>query len=220
MGMHFGLIAARVSVADFLTAFSKAWPELEITASADEFSSTDELWEWKDANERFVSAADAAQEGPGSEVYILCQDGPWALFLDFSYVLAGDEKALKALSEELGQVLSFVVQTTSGCAFFWNYESGELRRMIQSVDGEVEQMGSGIAEEEGIDIGSYYMDETEELMHAFGISLPDSLPIASTAVAISTVDHTDYSELLGGTEESDVAGGDAYETTKPWWKFW
>ena len=220
MGMHFGLIAARVSVADFLTAFSKAWPELEITASADGFSSTDEIWEWKDANERFVSAADAAQEGSGSEVYILCQDGPWALLFDFSYVLAGDEKGLKALSADLGQVLSFIVQTTSGCAFFWNYESGELRRMIQSVDGEVELLGSGIAEEEGIDIGNYYMDETEALMKAFGLSMPDSLPIASTAVAISTVDHTDYSELLRAVEDSVDSDRGESAAAKPWWKFW
>ena len=208
MGMHIGLVAVQASVSDFKNAFAEVWPKFEIVATKDGFASEDEIWAWKDANERFVSAADWTKADPGQEVYVICQDGQWAVLMDFSYVLATDEKALGQLSERFGSVVSFVAQTTSGCAFFWNYESGEMKRSIQSVDGEAELAGEVLAQEAGIDIEHYYMDETEQLMLAFGLSKLDQLLVPATAVAIAIADRTDYSDLHVEAKP------------KPWWKFW
>jgi hypothetical protein len=192
MGMHFGLIAAKTSLSEFRAAFAETWPELEVAASADRFGNASELWSWKSSNERFVSARDWTKEDPGVEVYVFCQDGPWAVLMDFSYVLASDQEALQRLSARCGKVLSFIVETAAGCAYFWSYESGQLRRMIQNDDGELTSSGDSLPEEEGISAKTYYMAETEQLMRAFGLSLPEDLPVASTAVAIATLDRTDY----------------------------
>ena len=221
MGMHFGLIAAKVPLSEFRLSFSQMWPELEVTASADGFGNADDIWSWKSANERFVSARNWTKENPGSKVYIFCQDGPWAVLMDFSYVLASDQRALQQLSTRFGSALSFIVETASGCAYFWSYESGQMRRVIQSIDGELTSSGVRLPQEEDIDVGSYYMEETEQLMRAFGLSMPEDLPVVSTAVAIATIDRTDYTQRAGtvGGENSN-ARESASPRAKPWWKLW
>lgn len=208
MGMHIGLVAVQASVSDFVNAFTEVWPTREIVATKDGFVREDEIWAWKGANERFVSAADWTKSDPGQEVYVICQDGQWAVLMDFSYVLATDENALGQLSKRFGSVVSFVVQTTSECAFFWNYESGELKRSIQSFDGKAEVSGESLTQEAGIDIQQYYMNETEQLMQAFGLSKLEELLVPATTVAIAVADRTDYSDLH------------VEATAKPWWKFW
>lgn len=208
MGMDIGLVAVRGSVSEFIDAFAEVWPKLEIVVRKDGFASEDEIWAWKDAKERFVSSADWTKGDPGQEVYVICQDGQWAVLMDFSFVVATDERSLGQLSERFGSAISFVVQTTSGCAFFWNYESGELKRSIQNVDGEAELAGEPLAQEAGIDIQNYYMNETEQLMQAFGLSKLDQLLVPATAVAIAIADRTDYSHLH------------VEPKPKPWWKFW
>jgi hypothetical protein len=221
MGMHFGLIAAKVSLSQFRAAFSQTWPEMEVAASADGFGNADDIWSWKSANERFVSARNWTKENPGSEVYIFCQDGSWAVLMDFSYVLAADQEALEQLSTRFGSVLSFIVETAGGCAYFWSYESGKMRRMIQSIDGKLTSSGARLPQEEGIDVGSYYMEETERLMQAFGLSRPEDLPVASTAVAIAAIDRTDYTRHAGAISgEKPSAQESSSRRAKPWWKFW
>jgi hypothetical protein len=221
MGMHFGLIAAKAPLSEFRTAFSETWPDLEVATSADGFATVDDIWSWKSANERFVSARSWTKENPGSEVYVFCQDGPWAVLLDFSYVLVGDEKALQKLSSRFNSILSFIVETTGGCAYFWCYESGHLLRMIQNIDGESSSSGEALLQEKDIDVGSYYMEETEQLMQAFGLSKPEDLPVAATAVAIATIDRTDYSQLAARADGDNIGGQESPSRgAKPWWKFW
>jgi hypothetical protein len=220
MGMHFGLLAAKAPLSQFRNYFSEVWPQLEIAASADRFSDADAIWSWKSAHEEFVPAANWSKEGPGAEVYVFCQDGPWAVLMDFSYVLAGDEDALEKLSAQFGTVVSFVVETAGGCAYFWCYESGQLRRMIQSVDGEIASSGTPLPEESGIDGRHYYMDETEKLMRALGFSAVEELPVVSTAVAISTIDRTDYGQVLANLAGKKPSNTKPSEAVKSWWKFW
>ena len=221
MGMHFGLIAVKVPLSEFRAAFSETWPEKQVVASADGFGNAGDIWSWKSANEHFVSARNWTKENPGSEVYIFCQDGTWAVLMDFSYVLAGDQEALEQLSTRFGSVLSFIVETAGGCAYFWSYESGQMRRMIQNIDGKPTLSGVPLPQEEGIDVGRYYMEETELLMLAFGLSFPEDLPDASTAVAIATVDRADYMQHAGtvGGEKSSPQESSS-QRTRPWWKFW
>jgi len=221
MGMHFGLIAAKANLSEFRAAFSETWPALEVAASADGFSNADEIWSWKSANERFVSAREWTKQYPGSEVFNFCQDGSWAVLMDFRYVLAADEEALEKLSTRFGSVLSFIVETAGGCAYFQSYESGKMRRAIENLDGEMNSSGVSLPQEEGIDVGSYYMDETEQLMRAFGLSMPEDLPVVATAVAIATIDRTDYTQYAGTVSGEKPSGPEASSRrAKPWWKFW
>src|ERR1022692_3234048 len=161
MGMHIGLIAAKASVAQFRMAFSHAWTKFEIVASNDNFHDANALWAWKKSHEQFVSAAKWTKDDPGREVYAFWRDGPWAIMTDESYTLASDEESLKILSDALGTVLSFVVETAGGCAFFWCFENGKLRRKISNADADITTEGDCLPQEAGIDISNYYMEETE-----------------------------------------------------------
>jgi hypothetical protein len=223
MGMHFGLVAVEAEVPYLKRAFSEIWTDLEVIDSASGFEGTDAFWDWMRENEKFVSAAEWTKENPGTQTYALSQDGPWALLMDPSYTLASDEQALQKLSRRFGRVLSFVVETTGGSTFFWCYVNGRLHRSIITTDGPSEVAGSPLPEEEGIDVDHYYMDETEALMRAFGLSPIEELPNASSAVALAVVDRKDYTDLLPGDSATDStcpapdAGADA---SKPWWKLW
>jgi hypothetical protein len=121
------------------------------------------MWGWKESHEKFVSAAQWTKDNPGKDVYVFWQDGPWAIMMDPSYVLASDEENLKTLSNDVGIVASFVVESAGASAFFWYFENGSLRRRISNNGADVSTTGEAIPEERGIDISNYYMDETEAL---------------------------------------------------------
>ncbi|MBL8814566.1 MAG: hypothetical protein JNL58_00955 [Planctomyces sp.] len=193
MGMHLGLIAAKTSIAKLKAAFLSACPQLDLVATKEDFVNADEMWAWKDANEEFVTAADWDAGKPGKSVYMFWQDGAWALLLDSEYTRSSDEEALHALSSKLGIVLSFVVESAGGCAFFWCFENGSPRRKIFNSDGEMTIDGEPLTEESGIDANRYYMDETEMLWHAFGIAPYERFKSPDGCVAISVIDRTDYS---------------------------
>jgi hypothetical protein len=195
MGMHIGMVAAKTSVRTLRDAFLRAWPTFELVAAAEKFSEADAMWRWKQDNEEFVSAADWRQDNPGKSVYMFWQDGEWALLFDPSYTVASAEKELAHLSKELSSVLSFVVETAGGCALFWCFDNGNLRRHIRYTDGEVVLVGEPLAEETGIDVNQYYMAETEMLWKAYGMSPYDRFSSPIGCQAISVIDHTDYSSL-------------------------
>ncbi len=195
MGMHLGLIAVQATVEDFKEALLKCSPQLELAESNRDFQTVDEIWQWKDTHSEFVSSADWSLDNPGKSVYLLWQDEAWALLLDPEYVRCSDEKLLGALSEQFGRCLSFVVESAGGCAMFWCFENGVMQRMIAYTDGQAELQGQPLAEEEGIDVNNYYMDETEALWQAFGIHARKCLEESTDCLAISVIDRTDYSYL-------------------------
>lgn len=192
MGMHVGLVVAETPVEKLKEAFLAQCPQLELVETKTDFTHVDELWQWKDANEVFVSAADWSHENPGKSVYVFWQDKNWAMMLDPEYVFASDESLLSELSNEFGQALSFIVESAGGVACFWCYQNGTLRRQISYHDGEMEFAGEPLPQEEGIDVNNYYMDETEALWRAFGLRPHESLN-SRQCVAISVIDRSDYS---------------------------
>ena len=217
MGMHFGLLAVKAPLAELQAAFSNIWPNLEVVASEGGFGDSDSIWRWREQQRKFVSANDWSKENPGSEVYFFCQDGPWAVLCDPTYVLPADTDACAKLSEVFGTTVSFVVETTGGCAMFWRYDSGELRRHIESVDGQVSHTGDKMPEESTLG-GHYYMEETERLMAAFGLSSPEVLPSPRTTQAVEVIDRTDYGHIVQSKGVGEISGTST--TKKPWWKIW
>jgi len=190
--MHIGLIAVKTSVAKFRDSFNRTWPQFETVASASNFPDASAVWDWKESHEEFASAAKWSKENPGKSVYLFWTDGLWTIMMDPDYCLASDEEGLRRLSTQLGTVLSFVVETAGGSAFFWCFQGGKLLRMISNSDGDISMDGEPLPEEIGIDVNNYYMDETKSLWKAFGLSPYEVMESSEGCEAICVVDHTDY----------------------------
>jgi len=195
MGMHIGLVATEGSVAKFRDAFSKTWTKFEIVDAIDNLPDANAMWAWKESNEKFVSAANWTKDNPGKEVFLFWQDGPWAVMMDPSYTLASDEDGLKHLSTLVDKVLSFIVETAGGCAEFSCFENGCLVRKISHYDAGVSTEGKPLPEETGIVVSNYYMEETEALLKAFGLSIYEEMPGSEGCQAICVIDRTDYGNL-------------------------
>lgn len=229
MGMHIGIVAARVPVAKLREVFLALHPKYELTESSGELEGDDELWDWVQAHERSVSAAEWSPQNRGKEVYGLWRDGEWAVLMDKSYVLPSDAEALAQLSKEVGEVLAVVVETTSGCGEFTYLASGGLVRRVTNNDGEVECEGEPIPQEAGIGAGPFYMEQAEALGRAFGIVSLTDLSGVRELQAFTVVDHTDYSGVVSPfgpvapkVEKTPpaVLPAPAKRNPRPWWKFW
>lgn len=231
MGMHFGLVAVKAPLDRFQEAFAEVWPRLRLVTSMSNFLEGSEIWRWMENNEKFVAAAAWTPTNRGTQTALFCQDGPWAIFMDNSHTLVSDEEALKKLSLQFGTVISFIVETAGGCAFFWCYENGVARRVISSIDGKIDYQGEPLPEEVEIPAGQYYMAETEALISAFGLTPIENLPVVATTVAVALEDMTDYSHLdskicnapekASATSSPSVSSETLQATPgKPWWRFW
>jgi hypothetical protein len=203
MGMHLGLVAVKTTVPLLREAFFRTWPHFELVIANDDLADGDAVSKWQQT-----------QQKPGSAmgVFAFWQEGPWAVLLDPTYVLASDETALKSLSAEFGTVASFVVETTSGSAFFCYCVNGSLRRKISNDDSVLSTAGEPIPEEAGLDVSRFYMNETEALWTAFGISPYQAMDGAVRFQAICVLDRTDYSKLVPDRPRP--------APRKSWWKLW
>ena len=223
MGMHFGLLATRTTPDELRNAFNDIWPDLEVVESADGFQSVDHFWEWMSEKAKFVSAANWTKEDPGIATYAVWQDGDWAVLYDQSYVLPSSSDGLAALSQRFGKTLSFVIETAGGSAIFDCYDDGEQLRSIAYLDGESRFEGEPLPEEVGIDVETYYMDETEALMTAFGLSLPERFPRLDSTIALAVADRKDYGDFRRNAKEKrkrTLNGAEVQKEKKPWGKFW
>lgn len=223
--MHFGLIAVKADVKQLAEAFQLTWPQYEVAAAAS-LNGMEQLWHWHQSNERTLSAKHGSKGSHGVEVFEFWQDGPWAIMMDPSYVQASDENALAALSDRFGLALSFVIETSGGCAYFWRFKQGGLLRSIQYADGKLVARGEPMEEESGMRSEIFYMEEMEELQKRFGITPPEQLSEARQCEALAVIDRTDYSALLTakGTKKPSEAEGLppslASKSARPWWKLW
>lgn len=198
MGLRFGLIAVRAPVEQLVEAFPKVWPEFEIVRSQVGFRDAAAALRWMEENTRFVSARDWRLDDPGTQCLLFAQDGAWATMWDATYTLAGNETALQNLSRLCPTVLSFVVESSSACAFFWQYRSGSLRRALVNDGLATTREGEALPQEEGIDTSRYYLAETEALMDAFGLSSIERQRNLASATAVAVADRTDYRGQSGG----------------------
>jgi len=226
MGMHLAFVAARTNVTRLREAFLRAWPQYELAATTEHLENANAMEAWKDSHQQEVMVADWSKDNPGRMVFMFWRDGPWATFMDEGYTHATDHDALKRLSAEVGTVIAIVVESASGSAHFSSCESGQLRRAIDNSDTDVTTEGEPLLQEAGIDISKYYMDESEALWLAFGLSPFDALPTSHDCQAICVIDRTDYSDLLKPARDRSLSPApqsprSAPATPKrPWWQFW
>jgi hypothetical protein len=210
--MHYGILAVKADVAQLIEAARVAWPKHE-PAQATVVAGFGALHDWTRATQRAAEAARQSRDDPGTDVFGFWQDGPWAVMMDSGFVHVADEDALAALSERFGLALSFVVETAGGCAFFDAFERGQLVRSIRSVDGDITTQGEPLAQEARLRRGHYYMEETDRLQEAFGLTPPGKLPEDQAITAGAYLDGNDYSSL----RQADAAQAAA---KRPWWRFW
>jgi hypothetical protein len=60
-----------------------------------------------------------------------------------------------------------------------------------------------------------------ELMRAFALSAVEQLPVVSPAVAVSTIDRTNYAQVAAAVGAGKSNGeAPSTHTAQPWWKFW
>jgi hypothetical protein len=205
--MHVALVAARTTVSELRRVFVEAFPRLKVIESA-EFTTAEELQEWIKAHERLVSGARARPEDRGTTLIAFWQDGPWAVLADRSYVLAAGDDRLASLSTRF-RVLSFLVESAGGTAYFACFEQGRCRRSILNVDGAVIVEGHPLPEEADIDVGAYYMEESHSLACAFGLS--------SLEYAAGIARWTDFSAVRAMDGNVSV---EQPRPRRPWWKLW
>ena len=223
MGMHFAVVAVPAALEEFRRAFDAAWPNHEPGRTRTGFTNYQEVWDWSFENRKVVYAKDWSPENPGSEVYLFYQDGPWAVMVDPSYVLASDEQGLTSLSSRFGKTLSIVIETGGGVANFDYYEQGVARRSVQYMDGAMKSEGERLPEERGLAEDSFYMDEVEQLMTAFGLSQIGDESVAPRIEAVELIDRNDYTRSNAKIMEdlgAKMVSAQESETAKPWWKFW
>ena len=211
MGMHFGLVAVKTDVAQLMEAFSIAWPKHAFKTRG-EVAGLGALGSWIAGNARFVSAAKWTPDNPGTEAYGFWQDGEWAILLDPDFVQAGDSKGLVVLGERFGCALSFVIETASATAIFWQVDGGHVARHIRFESGDMHVEGERLPQEEGLPSDAFYMTEMEDLQRAFGITPLSGLSDDKPMQGMAFVDRTDYSALRA----ADAAAA----PSRPWWKLW
>jgi hypothetical protein len=215
MGMHLGIVAMRAQMAQLVDAFAAAWPHHELQARV-RLSGLEALDDWMRATQRRTAARG---ERASVEVFGFWQDGAWAVLYDPSYAQASDRRALAALSERFGLVLSFVIETAGGCAFFDAFDGGHLVRKIQSIDGQLHAEGAPLPQEAGLPQDRYFTDETRRLQRAFGLSCVDALPADTPVVGAAYLDRTD-----GGAPPSrrpaTPAAAPAPAPKRAWWRVW
>jgi hypothetical protein len=222
--MHFGIVAVKAEVAHFIEAFTTAWPRHEPSARVS-LAGLEALDAWIRATQRAVYAANWSVGDPGTDAFGFWQDGEWAVMLDPSYVQASDGQALAMLSERFGRVLSFVVETSGGCAFFDAYERGRRIRRIQAIDGEVKAEGERLPQEAQLPESRYDIEETDQLQRAFGITPLQRLPGDVRVEGVAFIDRTE--RPVRKKRESKAKDAAATVPTraspapkKPWWRFW
>jgi hypothetical protein len=219
LGMHFGILAVKAEVDQLMAAFPTVWPRHEPTARTS-LAGLEALDAWMRATQRRVTAAAWSLDNPAIDTFGFWQDGEWAVMLDRSYVQASDRRALAALSERFGLALSFVIETSGACAFFDAFAQGRQVRRIQSIDGAVASEGDRLAQEAGLPAASYYMDETEQLLRAFGITPLGQLPAEHPVAGAAYVDRTDYGAPKKAREARIPGAVVAPAPRRPWWRFW
>jgi hypothetical protein len=206
--MHFGLIAVKAEVAQLIDAFGCCWPRHEPLGSTS-LAGLEALEAWMRATQRQALATAGSSGHPGVDTFGFWQDGQWAVMLDPSYAQASDPRALAALSDRFGTALSFIIETSGGCAFFDAYDAGRRVRRIQSIDGELTSEGARLPEEAGLSGSSYYMDETEQLQIALGITPPGRLPDDKPVTGAAYRDGA-----------ASLAAAPVSQARRPWWRFW
>jgi hypothetical protein len=132
--------------------------------------------------------------------------------------MVSDTESLADLSRRVGRVVTATTQGTVGFAQLLVFEAGASLRSITGLDGRTTQTGTAMAEEEGVPLAHFYLDELDTIWRRLGLaSFLAGEPAAGPVVALHVIDRT-------ADDESDPAqtlpARPTQSGSRPWWKLW
>lgn len=139
----------------------------------------------------------------------------WTIISDPEMVDTFDEDPLLKINEALNaEILTFIIQTTSGSFGFAKYDKTKLRNFFASGGEVMENFGSALAEEQGLQLNEQVLgDDILKLASHFGIDLEGN------SSETFLVKHFGYNEELK-KELAQFKSAQTKDQKKPWWKFW
>ena len=143
----------------------------------------------------------------------------WTIICDPELVDSTDDKAIEILSRKLNtEVLTFLIQTTSGSFGFAKYNKTKQRRFF-AIEGQItENFGAPLMEELGLNINDKVFGEDILLL---AIKLGIDLEVKNTKTTF-IVKELGYNEEMKKQLEqfAQKSSEKKANNQKPWWKFW
>jgi hypothetical protein len=145
-------------------------------------------------------------------------DNGWTIISDPEMVDTVDDEALIKLSIKLqSDVLTFIIETTSGSFGFAKFNKIK-ERYFFSTDGEVsDNIGLTSTEEQGLNLNEkVFVDDILKLANNFGIDLEGK---KSKCFIVKQLGYNN--EMKKELEQfKQVQTNQTTDTKKPWWKIW
>ena len=121
--------------------------------------------------------------------------------------MSSDGDSLAGLSRRVGRVVVATTQGTAGFAQLLVFQAGAAIRSITGEAGHTVETGTPLPEETGIPLGTFYLNELDNIRQRLGLSSFLRTEPAGPVMALHVVDRTPYPEV-------------AQPRRRPWWKFW
>jgi hypothetical protein len=122
--------------------------------------------------------------------------------------MAADTESLADLSRRVGRVAVATTQGTAGFAQLLVFEAGTAIRSITGQDGHTADIGVPLAEEAGVPLETFYLNELDTIWQRLGLSSFLKTSPAGSVVALHVLDRT------------PLAQRPMESTPRPWWKLW
>jgi len=207
----YSFVAAKCELSESQGALLTAWPTLEIAEPVQIFASWDDAFQWAGPRCGYLAGAHP------HDVKLLYRDGNWSVLADISTCMVEDTDSLADLSRRVGRVVAATTQGTVGFAQLLVFEAGAATRSITGQRGRItEATGAAIAEEAGVLLGAFYLNELDTIWYRLGLSSFLNADPVGPVVALHVLDRTPMPERAAApTFVQRRESG-----PRPWWKVW
>jgi hypothetical protein len=130
--------------------------------------------------------------------------------------MVDDTESVADLSHRVGRVVAATTQGTVGFAQLLVFEAGAAVRSITGQGGRITEVGIPIAEEAGVSLETFYLDELDTIWQRLGLSFLKAEP-AGPVVALHALDRTPLAE---GAPAPTLAQRRTESRPRPWRRLW
>jgi hypothetical protein len=128
-----------------------------------------------------------------------------------------DTESLADLSRRVGRIVAATTQGTVGFAQLLVFEAGAATRSITGQGGRITEAGTPIAEEAGVSLETFYLDELDTIWQRLGLSSFLKADPAGPVVALHVLDRT---PLAGSAPAPTLTQRRTESRPRPWWMLW
>lgn len=145
-------------------------------------------------------------------------DSDWTIICDPETVDFLDDAALVKISEKLdSDVMTFLIQTTSGSFGFAKYNRFKQRHFFSVAGNLTDNTGIPLPEESGLNInGQIFADDITSLAHRLGIDFEKTVKQMCIAKQLGYNEELKKELALYKSAQPKAPA----KKTKPWWKPW